>query len=243
MSTNTNTPWFASTVGLAGLIVGYVLASGVNGISLPSAPSGGTTGGGAASVAAAPTPAPSNDKPADADDDPFIGKADAPITLVEFTDYQCPFCARHYTQTYSQIKKNYVDTGKVKYVTRDYPLGFHPHAQKTAEGAECAAEQGKFEQMHEKLFTTQSSWTNSSDISATLKQFAKDLGLNSSKFDTCLDSGEMAAEVAADQAAGAASGIDGTPGFWILGPKGQTQKVSGAFPYATFQTAFDNMLK
>jgi len=243
MSTSPNNPWFASTIGLAGLIVGYVLASGVGGISMPTLPSGGTTGGGAASAAAAPTPAPSNDTPADADNDPFIGKADAPITLVEFTDYQCPFCARHFTNTYGQIKTNYVDTGKVKYVTRDYPLGFHKHAQKASEAAECATKQGKFAEMHDKLFSTQATWSPLADVIPTLKQYAKELKLNTSQFDTCLDSGEMASEVSADQADGAASGIDGTPGFWILGPDGQNQKISGAFPYATFQAAFDNMLK
>lgn len=240
MSTSQNNPWFASTIGLAGIIVGYVLANAVNGVSLPS-PSAGNNGG-TASVAAAVSSAPSNDTPADADNDPFIGESDAPITLIEFTDYQCPFCARHFTQTYPQIKKNYVDTGKVKYVTRDYPLGFHPHAQKTAEAAECAHKQGKFAEMHDKLFSTQSTWTNSSDIASVMKQYAKDIGLNSSQFDSCLDSGEMASEVSADQSDGAASGIDGTPGFWILGPDGQSQKISGAFPYATFQAAFDKML-
>jgi len=245
MSTSQNNPWFASTIGLAGLIVGYVLANGVNGISLPSMPAG-TTGGGAASVAAAPTPAPSNDTPATADDDPFEGKANAPITLVEFTDFQCPFCSRHYTQTYDQIKKNYVDTGKVKYVVRDYPLSFHPFAEKSAEAAECANKQGKFFGMHDKLFSNQATWSKSADVSAavtTFKQYAKDLKLDSSKFDTCLDSGETADEIAKDQADGAASGIDGTPGFWILGPNGKNQKISGAFPYATFSAAFDGMLK
>ncbi len=242
MSTNQNNPWFASTIGLAGVIVGYVLANGIGGgVSMPSLPS--IADNGAAASVGAPVPPASDDTPADADDDPFIGKADAPITVVEFTDYQCPFCSRHYTQTYGQIKKNYVDTGKVKYVTRDYPLGFHKHAQKTAEAAECANEQGKFPEMHEKLFSTQATWSPLADVIPTLKQYAKDLKLNASQFDTCLDSGEMADEVAADQADGAASGIDGTPGFWILGPDGQNQKISGAFPYATFQAAFDNMLK
>jgi len=239
MSTSPNNPWFASTIGLAGLIVGYVIANGVSGVSFPSLPSGGA----ASSAASVALPAPTNDTPADADDDPYIGKADAPITLVEFTDYQCPFCARHFTNTYGQIKTNYVDTGKVKYVTRDYPLGFHPHAQKSAEAAECANKQDKFAEMHNKLFSTQATWSGLADAVPTFKQYAKELKLNTSEFDSCLDSGEMAAEVAADQADGAASGIDGTPGFWILGPNGESQKISGAFPYATFSAAFDALLK
>lgn len=234
---STNTPWFAATIGLLGLIVGYAVANGMGGLPSPAAPA-------APSVAdnTVPTPPPSNDTPPDLDDDPVLGDADAEVTLVEFTDYQCPFCSRHYEQTYSQIKKDYIDTGKVKLVVRDFPLSFHPNAQKAAEATECADDQNKFWQMHDKLFETQGTWSNLSDAPATFKQYAKDLGLNASTFDSCLDGGTHAQEVAADLAAGSASGIDGTPGFWILGPDDQKQKISGAYPYDTFKSAFDSML-
>lgn len=234
-----NNPWFAATIGLAGLIAGYIFASATVGTaSVTDVP---TQQAAQASVPAA-APQPSNDTPADADDDPVLGQADAPVTLIEFTDYQCPFCSRHFTQTYGQIKKEYIDTGKVKYVVRDYPLGFHPHAQKTSEATECADKQGKFWEMHDKLFQTQATWSPLADVIPTLKQYAKDLGLNSTQFDSCLDSGEMASEVTADQADGSAAGISGTPGFWVLGPGGKSQNISGAVPYATFKQAIDSML-
>jgi protein-disulfide isomerase len=234
-----NTPWFASTLALIGLIVGYTIANGSNGIAIPSNPS--------APIVAAdntiPAPAPTNDTPATTDDDPVLGESDAPITLIEFTDYQCPFCSRHFTETYGKIKSDYVDTGKVKLVVRDYPLSFHPHAQKTAEATECADDQGKFWEMHDKLFETQAAWSSAADIVPTLKQYAADLGLNAATFDSCLDGGTHAKEVAADMADGSAAGISGTPGFWILGPDDQSQLISGAYPYETFKAAFDGMFQ
>jgi len=236
-----NNPWFASTMGLAGIIVGYVIANSMNGLVLngPMVPTPTPTVAGDTQV---PTPPPSTDTPATVDDDAVLGEEDAPITLIEFTDYQCPFCGRHFTQTHNQIKANYIDTGKVKLITRDFPLSFHPHAQKASEATECADDQGKFWEMHDLLFEQQASWSNTTDAPATFKGFAADLGLNAGTFDSCLDSGKYAAEVAKDMADGSAAGIDGTPGFWILGPDGQSQKISGAYPYESFKAAFDGML-
>lgn len=235
-----NNPWFASTMALGGIIVGYIIANSMNGLVLsgPMVPAPAPVVAGDTQV---PTPPPSNDTPATVDDDPMIGDEDAPITMIEFTDYQCPFCGRHYTQTYGQIKTEYIDTGKVKLVTRDFPLSFHPHAQKAAEATECADDQDKFEAMHDKLFAEQAAWSNTTDAPGTFKKFAADLGLNTSTFDTCLDSGKYKDEVAKDMADGSASGIDGTPGFWILGPDGQSQKISGAYPFESFKAAFDSM--
>lgn len=228
-------PWFAVSTGLIGLIVGYGLSSAFGAPSLP-APAAPSAPG---AVVADDLPTNPSD-PADADDDPVMGSDSATVTLIEFTDYECPFCGRHYSETLVQIKQNYVDTGKVKYVVRDYPLSFHPAAQKAAEATECADEQGKFWEMHDKLFETQGSW--GSDHVATFKQYASDLGLNTSAFDTCLDTGAMAQEVAADLADGSASGVNGTPGFWIVSDDGQSQSISGAYPYDTFKAAFDSML-
>lgn len=236
---STNNPWFAATIGLLGLIAGYVIANGANGLSLN--PSAGTIP--TPTDNAIPTPPPTNDTPATADDDTVLGSEDATVTLIEFTDYQCPFCGRHYEQTFGEIKKNYVDTGKVKYIVRDFPLGFHPFAQKAAEATECADDQGKFWEMHSLLFKNQATWSQGADGVATFKQYASDLGLNTATFNSCLDGGTYEQEVKDDMAAGSASGIDGTPGFWILGPDDQTQKISGAYPYDTFKTAFDEMLK
>ena len=230
-------------MGLLGIIVGYTVATSLHGgLVLPTAPAGGTptpTAGGDAP----PPPPPTNDTPAKVDDDAVLGKANAPITMIEFTDYQCPFCGRHYTQTYGQIKKEYVDTGKVKLVLRDFPLGFHPNAQKAAETAECAGNQGKYWEMHDVLFTKQAEWSGLSPANDQFKKYAADLKLNTSTFNACLDNGETAAEVKKDQADGSASGIDGTPGFWILGPGDKNQKISGAYPFDTFKKAFDGMMQ
>lgn len=89
------------------------------------------------------------------DDDPVLGNANAPITIIEFSDYECPFCKRFYDQTFGQIKKDYIDTGKVKFIYRDYPLSFHPGAEPAAQAANCAGEQGKYWEMHDKIFQAQ----------------------------------------------------------------------------------------
>ncbi len=230
----TSSPWFGVSTGLIGLIVGYGLSTSLGAnvaapAAVPSAP--------AAAIADEPEFA---GEPADIDDDAVLGDESATVTVIEFTDYECPFCARHHTDTFSQIKTNYVDTGKVKYVVRDYPLSFHADAQKAAEAAECAGEQDKYFEMHDKLFDNQGSW--GSDASATFKTYASDIGLNAASFATCLDSGAMADEVATDFSAGSAAGISGTPGFWIVSDSGDSKNISGAYPYATFQEAIDAML-
>ncbi|MBD3318893.1 thioredoxin domain-containing protein [Candidatus Woesearchaeota archaeon] len=168
----------------------------------------------------------------DADDDAVKGDENAPVEIIEFSDYECPFCARWYTQTYIQLKENYIDTGKVKLVFRDFPLGFHANAQKAAEAAECAGEQGKYYEMHDLLFEN----GVSGGVTA-FKQYAATLGLDTEAFNSCLDSGQMAAEVAADMAAGQAAGVSGTPSFFINGVK-----LVGAQPYEAFQQIIDQQL-
>ena len=167
------------------------------------------------------------------DDDTVQGSANAPVTIVEFSDYQCPFCQRFYQQTLPQIEQNYIQTGKAKFVYRDFPLSsIHPFAQKAAEAAECAGEQGKYYEMHNKLFGE--GVTGGVD---GYKQFAKDIGLDTAKFNDCIDSGKMAAEVSKDQQDGVAVGIQGTPGFIING-----EVISGAQPYERFKAAIDAAL-
>ena len=158
-----------------------------------------------------------------------IGSDSAKVRLVEFSDFQCPYCAKFFTETFSQIKKDYIDTGKVKLVYRDYPLDFHPNAQKAAEASECAHAQGKFWEMHDKLFQNQASLSIDN-----YKTWAKDLGLDTAKFNDCLDKGTYADEVKKDLADGQAAGVSGTPGFFV-----NHQIISGAVPYAVFKTAID----
>jgi len=139
-----------------------------------------------------PIPTPSRVQ-VSVDDDPSKGLATAPVTIIEFSDFECPFCARFYSQTLNQIEEKYIKTGKVRLVYRDYPLSFHPSAQKAAEGAECADEQGKFWEMHDKIFENQQAMGVSD-----LKRYAQEFGLNTSQFNDCLDSGKMASEVKKD---------------------------------------------
>ena len=167
------------------------------------------------------------------DDDAVQGDANAPVTMIEFADYQCPYCVRFYTDTLPQIEKQYVETGKVKIVYRDFPLSsLHPYAEKAAEAAECAGEQGKYYEMHDLLFEK-----GVNGGAETYKGYAADLGLDTSKFNTCLDSGAMEGEVSKDLQDGANAGVRGTPAFVING-----QLVSGAQPFSVFQQVIESAL-
>lgn len=157
------------------------------------------------------------------DDDPYRGAADAPVTIVEFSDYQCPFCSRA-EDVVDQLLEDY---GKhIKVVFRDLPLeSLHPDAPKAHEAAGCAEEQDRFWAMHEKLFANRSALGRDKLI-----EFATDLGLDVGAFTTCLDEGQRSAEVEADIAAAQAQGITGTPAFFING-----RLLSGAQPYEAFE--------
>jgi len=162
------------------------------------------------------------------DDDAFLGDENAPVTIIEFSDYECPFCGRFWSQTLPQIKTEYIDTGKVKFVYRDFPLtSIHPMAQPAAEAAECVrdAAGGSDEvyfEYHDKIFANQQLLST-----ANLKQWAQELGYN---IDSCLDSGEFRSEVQDDLRDATASGGRGTPYFVING-----NPLSGAQPFAAFQ--------
>jgi protein-disulfide isomerase len=168
----------------------------------------------------------------DGDDDAVLGDNDAPVTIIEFSDYECPFCTRFYLNTLPQIKSEYIDTGKVKLIYRDFPLNFHANAQKAAEAAECAEEQGKYYEMHDKLFDKGVDGGVSS-----FKQYAKEIGLNIGEFDACLDSGEMANEVQKDFQDGQKAGVRGTPTFFING-----QILKGAQPFEVFREVIEGKL-
>lgn len=164
--------------------------------------------------------------------DHIRGDFNASITLVEFSDFECPFCERHYP-TLKKILNDY--SGKVRLVYKHFPLSFHPNGQKAAESSECADEQGKFWEYHDKLFE---SLATSGYSLANFKQWAKDLGLNSGKFNECLDSGKYAQKVQADFREGTEKGVNGTPATFING-----QLVSGALPYEIFKQAIDSLIK
>lgn len=176
-----------------------------------------------------------------ADDDPVLGDKNAPVTMIEFSDYECPFCKRHFTQTLPLLKEKYIDTGKLKLVFRDFPLGFHnPLATEQAMAAECVREQKGDETYfayHDLLFET----TNSNGRGMTKEQLydlAEQVGANRASFTECLDNERYKDEIAKDLADGQSAGITGTPGFLING-----QLVSGAQPYAVFESIIEAELK
>ena len=163
-------------------------------------------------------------------DDPIYGSADAPVVIVEFSDFQCPYCSR-VNPTIEQIKTTYGD--KVAIVFRDFPLPMHKEAPKAGEAAQCANDQGKFWEYHDKLFANQRALANEN-----LKSYASDLGLDAAAFDSCLDSGKYTAEVEADKKAGAAVGVAGTPAFFVNG-----QFLNGARPFDSFKELIDAELQ
>ena len=176
----------------------------------------------------------------DMDDDAGLGDPDAPVKIVEFSDFQCFYCRRFYNQTFPQLKENYIDKGLVYLVYRDSPLtSIHPDAQKAAEAAECADDQDKFWEMHDLIFEGQNALgTGTVDIPLeSLKSYAEELGLNTDTFNECLDSGTYAEEVAADIQAGLNYGAAATPTFFING-----KKLVGAQSYETFQAIIDPLL-
>ncbi|MFZ5365463.1 MAG: DsbA family protein [Patescibacteria group bacterium] len=178
-----------------------------------------------------PTEASAQPVPAVTADDHLKGSADAKVILIEYSDFECPYCAAH-AQTISQIAKNY--SKDVAIVFRHFPLSFHANAQKAAEASECAARQGKFWEMHDKLFDLNQKGNMGI---AQFKSAAKEIGLDTGKFDDCLDSGQTAREVSSDMAGGQQAGVSGTPGTFVNG-----QLVSGALPYDQFSQFLDQLL-
>lgn len=144
-------------------------------------------------------------------DMPWRGSASAPVTLVEYFDYECPFCARYFDETMPQIEKDYVATGKLKYVARDFPLEtIHPFALLASESARCANEQGKFWPMYNELMGNSDALDRRS-----ISLYVHDIGLDASSFDKCLDSGKYAAEIRQDESNAAKIGVQGTPTFFL----------------------------
>jgi protein-disulfide isomerase len=174
---------------------------------------------------------------------PFLGRADAPVTVVEFSDYECPFCQRFFATTLPALKRAYIDSGKVRYVFRDYPLDqLHPRARKAAEAAHCAGDQGKFWEMHDILFQ------NAKALSPPqLAEHARAVGLDGAAFDECLASARHAARVERGLADGAAAGVRGTPAFVIGRTKSGSDVVEGtpvrgAQPLETFRRLIEQAL-
>jgi protein-disulfide isomerase len=161
---------------------------------------------------------------------PAKGPAQAPVTIVEFSDFQCPFCAR-VNPTLEQVRAKYGD--KVRIVFRQYPLDMHPQARKAAEASLCANEQGKFWEMHDAMFANQQ-LLGVDDLKAK----AVGLGLNADSFNSCLDSGKFGSQIAQDLEAGSAAGVSGTPALFING-----RFINGAVPLEQITEVIDDELR
>lgn len=178
-------------------------------------------------------------------DAPFLGDTDAVVTLMEFSDYQCPFCSRHYREVMPTLVKDYVESGQLKYVMRENPIqSLHPRAMAASQAALCARDQGRYWEMHNMIFDNQRQLDD-----ATLKAHAESIGLDTAAFNQCLDSGEYEDRVHDDLAEGRKLGIRGTPGF-VLGltdPDNpdeavMTEFINGAQSLETFKRTIDDLL-
>ncbi|MEI8229526.1 MAG: thioredoxin domain-containing protein [Candidatus Peregrinibacteria bacterium] len=232
--------WFGIAMVLIGIIVGFTAAK------MTSIPIKAPTA--IAPTAQQPTPpaAPPADTapayadilPVDSQTDHIRGDVNAPITIIEYSDLECPFCARVHPTIEQIIKDN---SGKVNWVFRHFPLPpqMHPNAQKAAEATECATELGgntKFWEMTDMIYA------KGADI-AQLATYAKAIGLKEAAFKTCLDSGKFASKISDMEQSGSKVGISGTPGNIIVNHETkQVKEVSGAQPVANFQTAIDALL-
>lgn len=179
------------------------------------------------------------------DDDPIKGNPNAAISIVEFSDFQCPFCERFHSKTFPQIEQNYLLTGKVKFVYRDFPIeSIHPNALPAALASECADDQEKFWEYHDKLFQNQKKWQGLEiqNSLSTFKEYAQELGLNMEEFSSCLDSGKYSQEISNDLQDGRNYGVTGTPGFFVGNERIGFTKIIGAQPFSVFQNVLDSQL-
>ncbi len=170
-----------------------------------------------------------------------LGRADAPITVVEFTDLECPYCRQFHTTAFVEIKKRYIDAGVVQWITRDLPLDIHPHARKAAEAARCAGDQGKFWEMRHALLDN----ANPPTLELIVKT-ADALSLETKAFTGCLDTGKYQAAIDRDIAEATMLGVTHTPTFVVA--RSGTDRISGvvllgAQPFARFQVAIDSVRK
>lgn len=174
-------------------------------------------------------------------DDPTLGSQQAKVAIVEFTDYQCPYCAQYHSETFENLKKEYIDKGKVQYVLRDFPLDFHAYAKGAAIAANCAGEQDAYWQMNHQLFSNQSELGD-----GLYQKLAQSLGLNMDQFESCVTSHEQVQKVDADVVYGQEIGVNGTPTFFIgrveNGQLTDAKEVSGTQPLSAFSRIIEPLL-
>ena len=166
-------------------------------------------------------------------------------TIIEFTDFQCPFCARFHTQTLPLILEEYIEQGKVKLVVRDFPIqSIHPNAVPASVASECANEQGKAKEMHDMLFYNQNEWSKQETANALslFSQYATEIQLEQETFDSCLISGKYIEEIKKDLDDGRDYGVTGTPGFFVGNDQIGYVELKGAQPFDSFKKVIDAQL-
>ncbi len=172
----------------------------------------------------------------------FLGSNDAPITLVEFGDYQCLFCNKFFHETEPSILENYVETGKVKIIFKDFTI-IGPDSIGAAHAAHCANDQGKFWEYHDELYNNWAGENNGWASSENLVKFAQNIELNEEEFNQCMSDGKYKQLVTASSNDARNLGITGTPAFFVIGPDNQITRISGAQPYEVFHNIFQEELK
>jgi len=173
---------------------------------------------------------------------PYLGSDDAPIILVEFGDYQCFFCNKFFHETEQNILKNYVETGKVKIIFKDFTI-IGPDSIAAANASHCAEDQGKFWEYHDELYDNWAGENNGWASSENLVKFAQNIGLNEDEFNQCISAGKYKELVTASSNDARNLGITGTPAFFVIGPDNQATRISGAQPYEVFRNIFEEELK
>lgn len=179
-------------------------------------------------------PLPTGTVPTVTDNDHIKGNKNAEVTLIEYSDFECPYCGA-FTPTLDSVMAKYKD--QVRLVYRHFPLSFHPNAEPAALASECAAEQGKFWEFHDAMFKNQSALNED-----FYKKLASDNKLNNKKFTDCLSSKKYQQKVQDQAAAGGAAGVNGTPGTFVIGKDGSATPITGAVPEATLSAAIDKAL-
>lgn len=168
---------------------------------------------------------------------PRLGNADAPVVLVEYADYQCPFCGKFFSETFSKLKTEFIDTGKIRFYYQDFAF-LGEESQFAAEAAKCAKEQGKFWEYHDYLYTHQDGENEGAFTQVNLKKFAAELGLDQTKFNNCVDSRVYKPDVEAESSQGQSYGVSATPTVFING-----QKYEGAQDFDVYKQAIEKALQ
>lgn len=173
---------------------------------------------------------------------PLLGNPSAPVTLIEFGDYQCHFCNVFFHSTEGDILKNYVETGKVKIIFKDYNI-IGPDSVNASHGAHCAKDQELFWEYHDILYSNWTGENNGWASSKNLEKFANEIGLDMDVWTQCMLDGTHSQTILASNEDAKSLGITGTPAFFVIGSDGKTTKLFGAQPYDTFEKVFENALQ